>query len=236
MSAFKDQYFSILSDSIGTFEGYIPTDYPSFYSRWNRGITNVYGPEETWWGRVIAHFGARLLVNNAYSGSCVCKTSECEVESYGCSDARCGGLHNEAHTPDHILVYIGSNDRGRCLQLHSEDKTDLSVLENAYGLMLDKLRSNYPQAVIWCCTFPKTTCSSEPEFVFPESQAGVPMAEYARLIRNAAAARQCRVIDLAETAELVDTIDHLHPNYDGMKAIADAVIAEMEKYAAGKHI
>ncbi len=227
MDAFKNQYFSVLGDSISTFDGYLPDGYPSFYSRLNRDQTGVFAPEETWWHRVISHFGGQLLVNNSWSGSYVCKAPRCEVESYGCSDARTGGLDADGVMPDQILIYMGTNDRGACFPLVSEDKSDLSVIENAYGVMLDKIKKNYPRAEIWCCTFPITSCSRNPYFWFPDKQMGVPMTAYGELIHRVAEARGCHVIEL-RSKKHCDTIDGLHPNYDGMKTIADHVIAAME--------
>ncbi len=227
MNVYQDQYFSILSDSISTFEGYVPTGYPAFYDRMNGYATGVLSPEETWWGRVIAHFGGQLLVNNSWSGSYVSRAPQCEIESYGCSDARTGGLSAGGVLPDHIFVFIGTNDRGACFPLTSEDKSDLSVIENAYGRMLDKLKANYPNAEIWCLTFPVTTCSRNPFYKFPKTQMGVPMERYVELVKAVAGSRGCRVIDLS-AGEMCDTVDGLHPNFDGMKTIADKVIAAME--------
>ncbi len=226
---YKDKYFSIIGDSLSTFEGYIPDGYACFYGRANSYITNIYGWRDTWWGRVIEYFGAKLLVNDSWSGSYLCKAPSCEIESYACSDARTGNLGRDGIQPDVILVNIGTNDRGARFPLYSEDKDDLSVIENAYVSMLDKLKKNYPRAEIWCCTFCKTTCSLEPYFIFPKYNGDIPMEEYSELIIKAAESRGCNVIDIFDRAGLCDTIECLHPNYDGMMAIAEEVIWAMDK-------
>ncbi len=227
--AYKDKYFSILGDSISTYEGYLPDGYPAFYSRRNAFITGINGYFDTWWGQLLKHFGAELLVNNSWSGSYVCKPRGCEIESYGCSNERTFGLHRDGIYPDVILVYIGTNDRGACFKLTDSDKSDLNVIENAYGVMLDKLKINYPNAEIWCCTFPITSCLRNPYFCFPVLQEGVPMTEYGELIKRVAIDKNCRTIDLWDEALTCDTIDGLHPNLQGMNRIAQKAIKAMEE-------
>ncbi len=230
---FEDKYFSVMGDSISTFEGCLPADYPTFYDRFTSYQSGILGYRETWWGRVITHFGGKLLVNNSWSGSYVCRPAGCEIESYGCSDARCGGLSQDGVLPDHILVYLGTNDRGAGFWPVSQSKTDLSVIENAYGVMLDKLKQNYPAAEIWCCTFPITTCLRDPSFVFPVLHMGRPMEDYGRLVAAVAKSRGCHVIDLWDPEVLCDTLDGLHPTYAGMEMIARKVIAAMEEDSNG---
>ncbi len=226
---YKKQFFSIIGDSISTFEGYIPEGYPTFYTERIAFATGITGYKDTWWGQVIEHFGARLLINNSWSGSYVCKPKSCEIESYGCSDARTNGLGKDGIAPDQIIVYIGTNDRGACFNLTGDDKRDLSVIENAYGVMLDKLKRNYPNAVIWCCTFPITACLRDPYFFFPDYQEGVKMTEYGELVKRVAIKKQCKVIDLWDENILCETIDGLHPNYNGMRMIAKKVIDAMNE-------
>ncbi len=225
---FENQYFSIIGDSISTYECYLPEDYPAFYTNRAAYFTNIHGHQDTWWGQVIDHFGAKLLVNNSWSGSYVCKPESCEIESYGCSDARTGGLGIDGIVPDQIIVFIGTNDRGAGFRLSSCDIIDLSVIEHAYGVMLDKIKHNYPEAEVWCCTFPITTCTRDPYFEFPQTHFGVPMENYGELIKKIATEKKCHIIDLWDKDELCDTIEGLHPNYNGMSMIARKVIKIME--------
>ncbi len=225
---FANAYISIMGDSLSTYEGYLPEGYPAFYSYRNALVAGILNWRETWWGQVIEHFGAHLLVNNSWSGSFVCKPVGCEIESYGCSDARVNGLAAEGCVPDHILVCLGTNDRGAGFRLTGTDPSDLSVIENAYGVMLDKMKARYPQAEIWCCTFPVTTCSRDPDYVFPRTQKWGPTECYGACIAAVARARGCHVIDLWDEEKPCDTIDGLHPNYAGMCAIAERVIRCME--------
>ncbi len=217
-----------MGDSISTYEGYLPEDYPAFYTNRAAYFTNIDGYKDTWWGQVIDHFDAKLLVNNSWSGSYVCKPEGCEIESYGCNDARTGGLGINGIVPDQIIVFLGTNDRGAGFRLTSDDKTDLSVIENAYGVMLDKIKHNYPKTEVWCCTFPITTCTRAPYFEFPQTHFGVPMENYGELVKKIANEKCCHIIDLWDKYEMCDTIDGIHPNLQGMKYIAKKVISAVE--------
>ncbi len=228
MNRYKDKYFSIMGDSISTYEGYNPEGHAVFYSYRGAPVTNIFGWKDTWWGQVIEHFGGRLLVNNSWSGSYVCKPKACEIESYGCSDKRTSSLGADGISPDHIFVFIGTNDRGAGFPMYSEDKNDLGVIENAYRAMLDKIRANYPEAEIWCFTFPITSCSKDPYFLFPDTNFGIPMENYGELVKTVAREKKCHLIDLWDRDQLCDTIDHLHPNYSGMCTVAKKVIAVIE--------
>ncbi len=235
MSGYENARFSILGDSISTFEGYLPTGYPSYYGPGNAYETGVYRARDTWWGQVLSRVGGELLVNNSWSGSYVCRAPGCEIESYGCSDARTGGLHTEDIAPDHILVFIGTNDRGAGFPLTGDrpcdpsDPSTLAIIENAYSLMLEKLHHNYPRAIIWCCTYPVTTCTRYPDYRFPLTWRGVPTSAYSALVRRIAQSHGCRIIELSE-GEPCDTVEGLHPTWAGMKTIADHVIAALEAY------
>ncbi len=226
---YKGKYFSILGDSLSTFEGYNPSGYAYYYGRANSYISNIYDWKDTWWGYVIDHFGAELLVNDSWSGSYLCQAANRILESSASSDARTGNLAHDGIAPDVILVNIGTNDRGARFALYSEDKSDMTVIDNAYNAMLEKLKRNYPKAEIWCCTFCKTTCELEPYFVFPKYNGDVLMEDYSELVINAAKKHGCGVIDIFGNAGLCDTIECLHPNYNGMMTMAKEVIRAMEK-------
>ncbi len=229
MSRYEGQFFSIMGDSISTFEGCVPEGYAVYYTYEAGSSTGVKSPEDTWWWQVIAYFGGKLLANNSWSGSLTCAMPECDAASYGCGDERTHGLGRDGVTPDHIIVYLGTNDRGWGRPLFSEDKRDLSVIENAYTLMLQKIKKNYPQAIIWCCTMPETKCIMNPDIFLPTDWGGIDVEVYANAIERFARENDCRIIHLYGSGEIYDTIDGIHPSAVGMAALAKTVIAEMEK-------
>ncbi len=223
MNEYRDKYISILGDSISTYEGYLPSGYESYYSRHDASYTGIYGYRETWWGRVIFELGARLLVNNSYSGSCVCLPRGGDDAFCASGRARTSLLACGEDAPDHIIVYMGTNDRGAGFNLTSDDACDLSAFENAYRTMLRRVRENYPSAVIHCCTLPITTVPSDPSFVFESTAFGARSPSFCKMIRTVALSEGCSLIDLTSGSP-VETLDGLHPNYNGMMTLAERVL------------
>lgn len=220
---YQGKYFSILGDSISTLEGYSQPDFAAFYDTEKKLLSGVLTPADTWWGQVVDALGGRLLVNNSFSGSTVCKLPAYEIESYGCSDERTGRLRSDAVTPDVIMVYIGTNDWGHGLAPtpNGWHTGPLTVFSEAYRTMLEKLQINYPEAEIWCFTL---AVSKFPEGTFPYRYRGYHMEEYCNVIRTLAAQYGCRLIDLYHNAEPYETIDDFHPSARGMQTLATAVI------------
>lgn len=66
---YSGKYFSIMGDSISTLDGYNPKGYNVHYKNEISASSGVYGFDDTWWGIVIKHFGAKLLVNSSWSGT-----------------------------------------------------------------------------------------------------------------------------------------------------------------------
>ena len=233
-SDYKNKWFSVLGDSVSTFEGYsIPED-AAYYDVTHKLSSGVLTVRDTWWGQVIGHFGGELLVNNSFSGSTVCRHPLYEIESYACSDSRTASLGREGISPDVIMVYMGTNDWGCGTAVFDDGQLD-SALDrstlffSAYRLMLQKLKANYPNAEIWCFTLPISRCSLSADFSFPYRYRGRHISEYCEAIRICAEACGCRVVDLNRVAEPYDTLDGFHPTAEGMRTIADAVINAMSE-------
>ena len=222
---YQGKYFSILGDSISTLSGCNPPDCAVFYDLQQQYLSGVYKPADTWWGTVIQRLGGKLLVNHAWSGSLVCKHQDCEIESYGCSDYRTGGLDADGIRPDVVIVLLGLNDFGWGMPVTGEGIRDpLAVFSVAYEIMLTKLKNRYPQAEIWCLTLPRGYQSSQPETAMPLIRAGWHLQDYCQAIRDCARKTGCRLVDIFSIREPYDTIDGLHPNAAGMQTIAQAVL------------
>lgn len=115
----KDKVISIMGDSISTFQGWIPTadghnlNHVYYYPK--TGLTDV---TKTWWYSLIDELGAKLGVNESWSGSYVGNTSDSEIitggNNYGTKACMAGNTRIENlganGTPDLILVYGGTND------------------------------------------------------------------------------------------------------------------------------
>ncbi len=249
MLNYQNKYFSILGDSISTLAWRNPPECEVFYSLSQQLRSGVRVAEDTWWGRVVDALGGRMLVNNSWSGSLVCRHERCEIPSYGCSDARTSRLGWPGMTPDVIMVFMGMNDWGRgmpvdesevALGVGSDARPDsnLAVFSVAYRVMLDKIRCNYPAAQLWCFTLPIARRAD-----FPYTYGGRHIDRYCEAIREAATqVRQaaqvtqaakafCHVVDLRR-GEPYTAFDGFHPDAAGMKTIAETVLGEVQKWSA----
>lgn len=227
---YKNKYFSIMGDSISTLAGCNPPDYNVFYEGDKQVMSGVYSPGDTWWGQVIEGLGGKLLVNNAFSGSLVCRHPACQIQSYGCSDERTSMLGKNGQAPDVVMVYLGTNDWGGGLGIRPCTEDDpLSVFSEAYCAMLEKIRRNYPQAEIWCFTLAVSVNRHQNDWHFPYSISGWHIEVYCDLIRTCAEKVGCRVIDLYKNAKPYDTIDGFHPSAEGMRTISEAVLEQLQK-------
>ncbi len=233
-TAYFGKRFSILGDSISTFEGCNPDGYNLFYSGENCRLTGVVTPEQTWWHQIIHSLGGKLLVNNSWSGSRVARTPERKAQfPAACSDERTNGLHYSDVLPDVIIIFMGTNDwyfnvplkTGFLSRLGSRaDDTEFSY---AYDLMLKKLRTNYPLAEIWCCTLCEAYIADHPEYKYPWGHTGKPAALFSSAIRKCVAQRDCHVIDLESLHTPYESLDGAHPTATGMTQLAGMIHKSM---------
>ena len=112
--------FMIFGDSYSTYEGYIPTGYPFYYSKngrfpeKERDVTKM-KLDETWWRRIINSTDANLVLNNSWSGSTICYTGysgDCsKTSSFICRYRKLleSGFFKE-NKIDTVLVFGGTND------------------------------------------------------------------------------------------------------------------------------
>lgn len=233
--------FSILGDSISTLEGYNPKGYKVFYTGDNCVKAGVVEAKDTWWDKVIGFFGGELLVNNSWSGSRVTKLKDKEqLFPSGCSDERTAALHINDVKPDVILVYLGTNDwafgakTGNETRILGEDSNEL--FDEAYDSMLKKLKSNYPESEIWCCTLCETHISKRPDFQFPHKYAGTHIEEYNEIISKVVRRHNCKLVDLYDYRMSYDSIDGSHPTNAGMNTIATMIIRSIVGFDADRFL
>lgn len=213
---------SILGDSISTFEGYNPPGYSVFYDKQmqeKNGLISVY---DTWWAKVNQALHAYLCVNNAYSGS---RVSGNTFPAASCLE-RTDSLDNGGLKPDIILVYIGYNDFGNGVRIKGDNKEtwDVFSFEEAYRLMLMRLKIKYYESKVICATLMRTSVKGQENWVFPERYKGVPFDEYNEAIRRVSAQCECDLVDLGQTGIYYETLDGSHPTATGHITIANAWI------------
>lgn len=239
--------FSIMGDSISTYEGCNPEGFDVFYEGERKDATGVRSVSDTWWARVIDHFGGRLLSNGSFSGSMV----EGAGFPAGESRRRVDALAADGRMPDVIMVFMGINDYGwggaraqayagvravpsesyveessRCVAGRAETRA-LQGFSEAYASMLSRMRDRYPKASIWCCTLCPGRVSGEADPTFAWRFRGISLAAYNEAIRSAARKHGCRVVDFAAYGLDYDAVDGTHPSNAGMKQIAAMAIDAM---------
>lgn len=227
---YRNSKISILADSIRTFEGSNPDGYTLFYTGDALEETGVRSVADTWWSIVAEHFGAKILVNNSWSGSRATRLPENEsLFPSGISDERAGGLAVGDEQPDIIFLWLVTNDMLAGAKPRRENETDDKTLcfDTAYETILQKLEKNYPKARIFCFTTGYGVRSDIPNFcpTYPLERS----EKYNRVIRELAKKHGLTVIELFDEKKKYDTADEVHPTRAGMRSLAAAVIDELEK-------
>lgn len=227
--------FSILGDSISTLKGFLPPYCRSFYLQNPRAVcSGISRPMDTWWARVISAFDGQLCINNSFSGCLVsgmdfpCATHLLRYHELHCNPgayyfamqdgALRQTLSREKLIPDVILVYLGTNDWIFHVPI-AEDGTGRSYFNVAYPLLLQKLRDTYPSSRIICATL------FQNDMFVPDARH--PIAAYNAVIREAAAQFGCGLAELTDEETMIETIDGIHPTYQGMQLLAERWIRSM---------
>ena len=243
--------FSVLGDSISTFQGIVPSGYAYFYP-----IGDVTQASQMWWDILAKNTGMQRLKIAAWSGSsCHGNGTSTTNASAGCSTARVNALKNGDTVPDIVICYIGINDFGPentpvgdWLPKNNipEDSSNVATFSKAYCIMVDKIMKTYPKARVFCCTLVNTGRETkdqvEPNVYPTKNNAGVTLDQYNDVIKNVAWGLGCDIIDLHACGITFHNQDvytgpnrgddpsvHglLHPNAAGQELLAKKIIAEI---------
>lgn len=205
--------FSILGDSISTYQGFNPPYYPVYFKDDEAYENNILSVNDTWWKQVIDAVDGELCVNNSYSGSLVFGN----VSSSACSEERCSKLHG-ADKPDVILIYMGTNDRGYGVEFQK--------FYDAYCTMLRRIKKNYPEAKIVCATL-LLGYRKDGESKF-NAESIVAEFDYNNVIRAVVENENCILADLASSGRCYETLDGCHPTKDGHSLMAKLWIEKLK--------
>ena len=245
----EKRLFSILGDSISTFEGCNPEGFRVFYEGERQEATGVLAPQDTWWAQVVGALDGELLANGSYSGSMV----EGAGFPAGNSAERIAALARDGRAPDAVLAFIGINDYGWggadaqaagrgsampvCLDaaaLGEEREPGLAPADAAerfgaaYEAMLARMRVAYPRAEIWCCTLCPGRVVGRDGSTFAYRLRGVHLDAYNDAIRGAATRQGCRVADVRALGCDYEGLEGTHPTARGMRQFAALVLRAME--------
>ena len=248
-SSLKDKWISFLGDSITTWQGWSnvapgSTSADVWYPKSNYGMTDV---NQSYWKKLIDRTGAKLLVNNSWSGSRVSYGGHSgAVVDTGTND-RCAQLNKTvdgvARTPDYIVINIGTNDFDNNVSIgtwngrgerfpDNPDTLRPTTFREAYSVMLHRLRKNYPLAKIYCCTIPCGNVKSDG--LNEINSEGVSLSEYNDAIREVATAYGVRIVELATSGLDYYTLSNfycdsnLHPNEAGMERFYELIRGALE--------
>ena len=245
---------SILGDSISTFMDItsgIAADRTNstirkndiYYKEGTWGVTL----DDTWWMQAIHRLDLRLLVNNAWSGSCVYKEHHGTVGIYV---DRCVQLHPDVgehagEEPDLIAVFMGTNDftfyrdlLGSSQEIdyssliistsHGYSYAEPTTVCQAYAIALHKMRTRYPDAEIFCLNLlPRRADNSD----------GIPQpTAFNKSLADIVSHFGCHTVDLfhcgisteGEEFDQYFPDQRVHPNVRGMTAIADTFVSTVE--------
>lgn len=224
--------FSVMGDSISTFQGHNPAGYYAFFPE-SGAVSAV---EDTWWQQVAEDLELTLLTNGSSSGATVAGDSTGSDPQCGCNELRTGALAGpDGACPDRIIVYLGANDMIQAVPLGDNDGTrpvqegEVAAFSDAYTLMLDKLQAKYPAAEIYCCTLHQMgNYGTETPYVEFVNGAELTSKDYGEAIDRIATSRGHTVIDLNDCGVTIEnlhemTSDGVHPTAEGMSCIAEAV-------------
>lgn len=209
----KRHFVSVLGDSISTFAGVSPPG-GAYYAPSAGPVTGVASAEDTWWMRTIRGLSGTLLRNDSWSGSTVSPSGAMPAGS----PSRIRKLATEEHMPDLVLVMTGLNDVNRAIEP--------GEFAHAYEEMLQRLRTSYPSAEVWCATL-TTGYLGETPFWQAFSYFRSRLDPYNEGIRRAALCTGCHVADLAATGIQYVSLDGLHPSGEGMIQLAQLWLQAM---------
>ena len=241
--------FSIMGDSISTFEGCVPDGYTLFYNDERLERSGVLRPEDTWWSHVVRALGGTVLADSAWSGSMVEGAGFPAASSPERATALLGP---NGQAPDAVLVFLGINDYGwggaeaqatgrshampHCIdpatvpeQIASAAPADaVERFGAAYCTMLRNIHAAAPNATVYCITLlpGRTHGVDHPEFCY--RLRGHHLDEYNVAIRDAAAAEGCRVADVRAFGRDYDSLEGTHPTNLGMRQFASMVVRAMQ--------
>ena len=210
-----EKTYSIIGNSISTYNGYIPGDYATYYPKvWFKGV------DDTWWMIIGRLLNLHFLSNASWSASTVSGNKQ----SCFTSDIRLKHL-SASGIPEIIFIAGGTNDWVAGVSLGEENDElnyNTSTFRGAYALMLNKLKTMYPKTEVVCLgIFPRSDGFDTP------NKKGWTVREANHFIDLLAQKNEYRYIDM-ELCGIADdfkkyTHDGLHPTYEGMKLIANHI-------------
>ena len=211
----KVKTFSILGDSISTFQGCNPSENEIYFPK--EGC-DVLDQEHTWWHLLIEETKLHLVMNESYSGSRISRTGARPPSSSFLSPTR-----QERLSGDIIIIFGGTNDFGQV-----EKPATLEVFSKEYDLLVQTMLETHTSSKLFFCTPLQRTDKTLDEVNIHSWNQN----DLARTIRKTVERYQeANLIDLA-AFPITDgdglLFDGLHPTRKGMRLIADMIKSSLK--------
>ncbi len=207
----------IIGDSYSTFKGFIPKGYEVYYDRkfWRKD-TDVRRVSHTWWYQFFAETGAKLVLNNSWSGSTIGYTGydnkDCSQTSSFIHRFRllCEADFFRKNNVDTLIVFGGTNDSWCNAPLGELRYSDIAE-EDLYSVL----------PAISC--FFRTVTETHPELNVICIINTELKDEIAEALKAACAHYGVHALELCDIDKCCG-----HPTIKGMRQIKDQVMAFIE--------
>lgn len=220
---YAGKLFSVIGDSISTFEGYITPGNSVFYNAERQRSLDVPTVDHTWWKRTIDELGGLLNTNDSWSGSRV------SGDGQGLAFLRTNRI--DANT-DVCMIMIGINDLSGNVPLGNIGEVGAShnraEITGAYQEAIEKMQAYYPNMEIvlisnlnrWISGNVNTNASGLTPNLLQNR-----IAEIAKLYG-------LKFVSMNEIghnkfSHLSLAPDNTHPNKLGMERMAKKIVAEL---------
>lgn len=197
--------FSIIGDSISTYQDFVPKGYATFYPYPTADVNDV---NQTWWMQAINKIGGSMFINNSYSGSCVAAGGSSSSNNIN----RLKELVVSNQHADVIIIFMGSND------CNDRSGVSASNFNTQYREMLEKINELCDGVEIVLCTLPKSNLYSAAR-----------QTEFNGIINKIAKDYSLKVINLDKVDLVPHLVDSAHPKTSGMTAIANQIVKDLLK-------
>ncbi len=201
---FVGKSFSIIGDSISTYQDIIPAGFACFYPYPTADVSNY---NRTWWMMTINRLGGTLFLNNSYSGSCVAHDSSSSTYL----KSRLNYCNVQGQFADVCLIFMGSNDAASSVVSEAKFK-------ERYKIMLDNLIEMAPNMELVLMTLPVSNLYNADR-----------QAAFNKIISDYALEYNFKLVDINDVNITNDLVDSAHPKTSGMKILADAIVDILTK-------
>lgn len=138
----------IFGDSISTFEGYIPEEYPAFYP--HAAENSVKHVEDTWWKLLLDETNSSLVMNDSWSGSTLAYSLIGAEQSFLFREMKhLADGKFDGKKIDTVLIFGGTNDSTARIPAGEPKYSDWTEddyysFDPAFCKMIDHIRTTAP--------------------------------------------------------------------------------------------